>query len=335
MLSIDKCELAENHLRFLYGQSAPSDGLIAIYTKRPHVVEFFSVQAIRRAAQVACELSEKRDVYHLVNLVSPTAAGEIRARHGRGTEAELQSVVAFVCEIDTNTGGHRETDYPTQDAALDALSAMPLRPSVVNLSGRDDGGLHVYWILKRPLCVVESLTRQRIKAISRTWQAKLREELAPCRLDSTFDLVRVLRVAGCRNHKYEDVVTRPLATEARHYCLGEFARYVEPTERRRANSRSKEHLAGDSARLERCRNYLELVPDAISGQQGHNKTFRAACECFRFGLSRLEAKNVMEWFNQAKTPAKDKWSETELGHKLETAYKTVEDAGEFGVRLER
>jgi len=62
MLSIDKCELAENHLRFLYGQSAPSDGLITVYTKRPHAVEFFNVQAFRRAAQVACELSEKRDV---------------------------------------------------------------------------------------------------------------------------------------------------------------------------------------------------------------------------------------------------------------------------------
>ena len=43
----------------------------------------------------------------------------------------------------------------------------------------------------------------------------------------------------------------------------------------------------------------------------------------------------MEWFNQAKTPAEDKWSEAELGHKLETAYKTIEDAGEFGVRFER
>jgi hypothetical protein len=290
---------------------------------------------LRRAAQVACELSEKRDVYHLVNLVSPAAVGEIRARHGRGTETELQSVVAFVCEIDTNAGEHRETDYPTQEAALDALSAMPLRPSVVNLSGRDDGGLHVYWILKRPLCVVDSLTRQRIKAISKAWQTKLRKMLAPCRLDSTFDLVRVLRLAGCRNHKYQDVVTRPLVVEDRHYCLGEFARFVEPTYSRRANARNKEPAASDTSRLERCRNYLERVPDAISGQQGHNKTFRAACECFRFGLSRLEAEGVMEWFNEAKTPAEDKWSEAELGHKLETAYKTIEDAGEFGVRLER
>ena len=282
-----------------------------------------------------CKLSEKRDVYHLVNLVSPTAVEEIRARRGRGMEVELQSVVALVCEIDTNTGEHRADDYPTQEAALDAISAMPLTPSVINLSGLNDGGLHVYWILKRPQCVVDSLTRKRIKAISKAWQAKLREVLSPCRLDSTFDLVRVLRVPGCRNHKYQDVVTRPFVVEDRHYCLEEFARYVEPTESREASARSMDHAASDSARLERCRNYLGRIPDAISGQQGHNKTFRAACECFRFGLSRLEARDVLEWFNQAKTPAEDKWSEAELAHKLETAYKTVEDAGEFGVRLER
>ena len=50
MLSIDKCELAENHLRILYGQSEPSDGLITIYAKKPHVVEFFSTREIRSAA---------------------------------------------------------------------------------------------------------------------------------------------------------------------------------------------------------------------------------------------------------------------------------------------
>jgi hypothetical protein len=136
-----------------------------------------------------------------VNLVSPAAAREIRARQGRGTEAELESVVAFVCDIDTNSGEQRRADYPTQEAALDAIFSMPLRPSVVNLSGLNDGGLHVYWVLKRPLRVVDSLTRQRIKAISKAWQARLREMLAPCRLDSTFDLVRVLRVPGCRNHR--------------------------------------------------------------------------------------------------------------------------------------
>lgn len=335
MLCIDKCVQAENHLRFLYGQREPSDGLITIYTKKPHSVEFFSVRAIDRAAQAAWKLSEERDVYHLVNLVSRAAVRGIRARHGRGTEAELQSVVAFVCEIDTNTGSHRETDYPSQDAAVEAIFDMPLLPSVINLSGPSDGGVHVYWVLKHAVCVSDTCTRRRIKAMSKAWQERLREALCPHRLDSTFDLVRVLRVAGCRNHKYEDVVTRPVLVSGRRYSLEEFSRHVDCAEEELPEARNVEQPGGDSTWSKRCRRYLECVPGAISGQQGHNKTFRAACECFRFGLSKSEAEELMEWFNREKTPAEDKWSEAELGHKVDTAYKTVWEAGQFGMRVVR
>jgi hypothetical protein len=234
MLRIDKCVLAENHLRFLYGQREPTDGLITIYTKKPHAVEFFSIEGIDRAAQAAVALSRKTDVYHLVNLLSPAAVEDIRARHGRGTETELQSVVAVVCEIDTNSGLHCGTDYPSQEAAMEALSALPLAPSLVNLSGLADGGLHVYWVLERPVCVVESSARRWAKAISRGWQERLREKLFPNTLDSTSDLVRVLRVAGCRNHKYGHAVTRPLLVSDRRYRLEEFCRHIEQSETKRS-----------------------------------------------------------------------------------------------------
>jgi hypothetical protein len=41
----------------------------------------------------------------------------------------------------------------------------------------------------------------------------------------------------------------------------------------------------------------------------------------------------MERFNEEKTPVDDKWSGAELGHKLDTAEKTVRKAGQFGMRL--
>ena len=118
--------LAANLFRYLYGQWTAKDGLIALYAKKPHTVEFFSPEAVESAAYAALRLSRKTDVYHLVNLVSPDAIEQIQAGAGRGTEAELESVVALVCEIDTSAGRHKETDYPTQERGLEALRAMPL-----------------------------------------------------------------------------------------------------------------------------------------------------------------------------------------------------------------
>ena len=87
-----------------------------------------------------------------------------------------------------------------------------------------------------------------------------------------------------------------------------------------------------ASRERRCRAYLEKCPDAISGQGGHDATLRAACECFRFGLDEATAWRVMQWFNSAKTGG-EPWSDKEVAHKLDSARKKVEQAGEVGVRL--
>ncbi len=81
----------------------------------------------------------------------------------------------------------------------------------------------------------------------------------------------------------------------------------------------------------RCRKFLEACPDAISGQGGHNATFQAACECFRFGLDNVTAWQMLTWFNAEK--CRPQWSETELRHKLESARSMVIAAGEVGRRL--
>ncbi len=84
--------------------------------------------------------------------------------------------------------------------------------------------------------------------------------------------------------------------------------------------------------VDRCKRYLTKCPDAISGDNGHDKTLRAACECYRFGLADGEAREVMEWFNSGKT-GDEQWAAKELDHKLDSAKRLVDAAGDFGVRL--
>lgn len=85
-------------------------------------------------------------------------------------------------------------------------------------------------------------------------------------------------------------------------------------------------------RVERCRAYLAKCPDAISGAGGHDTTLRAACECFRFGLDRTNARTVMDWFNVTKTGG-EPWADKEIEHKLDDAEAKVREDNEFGVRL--
>ena len=65
-----------------------------------------------------------------------------------------------------------------------------------------------------------------------------------------------------------------------------------------------------------CRSYLDKLPSAISGAGGHPATFRAACECVRFGLGDADALALLREYNRRCSPP---WSEKELAHKLADA----------------
>lgn len=72
----------------------------------------------------------------------------------------------------------------------------------------------------------------------------------------------------------------------------------------------------------RARGYLATVEGAISGQRGHDKTFRVACVLvLKFGLSFEQAWPLFqEWNEQCEPP----WSDAELAHKLTDALKRRE-----------
>jgi hypothetical protein len=67
--------------------------------------------------------------------------------------------------------------------------------------------------------------------------------------------------------------------------------------------------------IRRARAYLSRIEGAISGQRGHDRTFRAACVLTRkFGLTFEQALPLLkEWSDCCCEPP---WSDTELTHKL-------------------
>jgi hypothetical protein len=82
--------------------------------------------------------------------------------------------------------------------------------------------------------------------------------------------------------------------------------------------------------VERARKYLSEIEGAVSGQHGHDKTFRAACKIVRgFALPLSQALPLLrEWNLKCKPP----WSEKDLVHKINDALKKKreKDDGRIG-----
>lgn len=75
--------------------------------------------------------------------------------------------------------------------------------------------------------------------------------------------------------------------------------------------------------FERARSYLTKMPCAVSGQDGHGRTYHAACVlCLGFGLGEFDALSLLQEWNIGCEPP---WSEKELLHKVRCALKESGD----------
>jgi hypothetical protein len=78
---------------------------------------------------------------------------------------------------------------------------------------------------------------------------------------------------------------------------------------------------------ELARRYLEKIPPAVSGQGGHDQTFKAACALVKgFDLTVDQARPLLAEYNKRCQP---EWSTAELEHKL-TSADTSEDRQQRG-----
>jgi putative DNA primase/helicase len=126
-----------------------------------------------------------------------------------------------------------------------------------------------------------------------------------------------------RPHRRTGVLAVPeeirlVSREQLEAVAGERVRPAEVAATPRSTSPLAAALRSDL--LRRARNYLMKVPPAVSGESGHNQTFKAACVLMRFGLTREEALPVLKEWNETCQPP---WEEKELLHKLEDAAERV------------
>ena len=238
----------------------------------------------------------------------------VNPRKGKGQRSDDSVLLARCAFVDF--------DDATLEEALRRVEAAGLpRPTLVIISGH---GVHCYWRLTRP---VEDLAAWR----ELQWDlAVLLGGDVKCR-----NYERIMRLPGLLNVKREPAVACVVhECEAGRRVAFEALRALvkpRPPEAARPRRAFDPSAAGVGDRVKRCVAYLKKCPDAVSGNHGHDSTFRAACETVRFGLSDAEAWEVLCWFNDGKT-AGEPWTDRELEHKLKDANR--EAGAEFGCRLE-
>lgn len=211
--------LAFDHLWLLFGDL--DDDLFIVINHKLGDGDFLSdtfttsEADLEKAAAFGVERSQAgADVWvRITPMARPPAKGK------RGTADQSACMVALFADIDFKDGG-----VPDEATALDVLAKVPLKPSMVIRSGH---GLHPYWVLNEPITDISEA-----KALAERWKFTIQSKFNEhgLKLDSVFDLARVLRLAGTNNYKAEPVPVELVPgddlAEARLYSPDEIAQYL-------------------------------------------------------------------------------------------------------------
>lgn len=208
-------------------------------------------------------------------------------------------------------------------------AALPLAPS---MEVRTPGGHHLYWLPTTPMPCPSAERRAEHEAeVKGVAQALLPYggDLKAC------DVARVLRVPGFYHHKAEPRLVELVHNSGPRYAREEVVAAFPPVKAEGkpgggAGSRvcpmSKIPTIDRAKVLERAGKYVETMPQAVSGEGGHDATFNAALKVQDgFDLTEDEALEVLlDAFNPRCSPP---WTPEELRRKVQQAAQYCRDRG--------
>lgn len=254
-----------------------------------------------------------QELVHTLDELNKQGAGvflTVNATDLKGrSKANIQQVRACWADLDDKGA----------TTAFDGHSSLPLAPTMKVQSGH---GTHLYWVLRDPLEASpenQRLQEQALKGIQNTL-VSFGADPAVC------EIARVMRVPGFFNQKAEPY---PLVSLVLHkgpqYALTDIARafpVIRTTTTARTHKSADFVEAGPLSGQERvalASRYLESCPPAISGENGHNMTFKVVCNLGPgFDLNEeTTLQLLLEVYNPRCEP---EWSEAELRHKVNDAF---------------
>lgn len=161
----------------------------------------YSFAAIEPASDWIGVNGDSCDVYMAAGL----AAREANAARRRANKGQVVGIPGVWADIDVNGGPEGKTGAAKSITEAHSLAEHLLQPTLLVNSGY---GLQAWWLLDAVLPFHTENERDHAQKVVRGFQGALKDE-AKTRgysIDSTFDLARLMRVPGSRNHKGIDPV---------------------------------------------------------------------------------------------------------------------------------
>ena len=244
-------------------------------------------------------------------------------------------MVAFRADIDAKKPGSEEKghNYPPRERILEALDAMPLKPTMVVGSGSAGRS----WLLvsartradqQQPEAQPAQNALQGMAASSYGSKLGRDENGKPYDLDATHELVRVLRPAGSIHHGRKTIVEIIECEPTRRYEVADFEEYLlvqRPDEAQPDGTANTEIIDATPLGIERgtiieqARWWLSQFDPWPWGKATTRARSTPACALtIGYDLSVDEALPLLAEWNKGCNPP---WSEADLLHKLTDASK--------------
>lgn len=179
----------QGFLEALYGTAIPDDCRIALWEKPGKQSVYLKEPA------EASAFEEKVDVYVTASLV-PAGLGS-----GQRLKAqESMGIPGVWLDIDLNGGPEdKQNAAPDLDAAM-SLAKSEFEPTILVNSGH---GLQAWWLFEDPWIFGSDEERQQAMRVTHGWHVRhnVTARRHGYRIDSTFDLARLMRLPGTKNGK--------------------------------------------------------------------------------------------------------------------------------------
>lgn len=176
------------------------DAFLSTWTKQSGAIRFFHTSQFAEAEHYMAAKAEHEDVYFCVGLLARRPAS------GRGSGKDVAYLPCMHADFDIGGGATRAHVKIALPNSLEELqdflteSKVP-QPSLFVNSGN---GIHAYWFLDSPLCLLDPDAHSKASADLKRFQRAIIDLAKRYRgwdFDNTADLARVLRWPGTLNHK--------------------------------------------------------------------------------------------------------------------------------------
>ena len=279
-------------------------------------------------------------VYVTLNPVKPDlfarSAGRIQAVRKKGSTSATDSDIVrrrfLLVDVDpvrpagvSSTDAEKAEALKVLEAILEHLTGLGWPLPLVADSGN---GFHLWYRIDLP-ADDGGLVRRVLQALGTKF------DTAAATVDrSVFNPSRVAKVPGTWARKGDDIPERPhrmakvlecpdrLAVVTREHLESVGTSETPPASPQTQSAppvRTPAPRSGERPdnRVKRCRAYLEKVPDAVSGQHGHDRTFHAARVIWNdFAIDEADGWPILVDYNER---LGEKWTEKELRHKWDDA----------------